>query len=182
MEYILTGTEMAECDTRTSEVIGIPSLVLMERAALSVADGADDYLKKYRGGKGIILAAAGRGNNGADALAAGRILLDRGYDVRFCRLSGEISPDSSFAVQERILASYGAEVPTVTDSILQGLRLPPPADRPYLCPDLSDTSLTAFSTGAAGAGRYPGRTVRDRTLTGPVRGSSGYCPYCQSFP
>ena len=149
MEYILTGTEMAECDTRTSEVIGIPSLVLMERAALSVADGADDYLKKNRGGKGIILAAAGRGNNGADALAAGRILLDRGYDVRFCRLSGEISPDSSFAVQERILASYGAEVPTVTDSILQGLRLPPPADRLHLCPDLSDTSLTAFSTGAA---------------------------------
>lgn len=46
---------MAECDTRTSEVIGIPSLVLMERAALSVADGADDYLKKTGEGRGSSL-------------------------------------------------------------------------------------------------------------------------------
>ena len=100
MEYVLTGAEMASCDAATSEVIGIPSLVLMERAALSVADGVDVFLRKYftriSGGRGpVVLAAAGRGNNGADALAAGRILLDRGYDVRFCRLSGKISPESS---------------------------------------------------------------------------------------
>ena len=115
MEYVLTGAEMASCDAATSEVIGIPSLVLMERAALSVADGVDVFLRKYftriSGGRGpVVLAAAGRGNNGADALAAGRILLDRGYDVRFCRLSGKISPESSFAVQERILDHYGAQV------------------------------------------------------------------------
>jgi NAD(P)H-hydrate epimerase len=115
MEHVLTGAEMASCDARTSEVIGIPSLVLMERAALSVADGVDVFLRKNfpRGtdGRGpLVLAAAGRGNNGADALAAGRILLDRGYHVRFCRLSGKISPESSFAVQERILGQYGVQV------------------------------------------------------------------------
>lgn len=115
MEHVLTGAEMASCDVRTSEVIGIPSLVLMERAALSVADGVDVFLrKKYTpksGSRGpVVLAAAGRGNNGADALAAGRILMDRGYHVRFCRLSGKISPESSFAVQERILTHYGVEV------------------------------------------------------------------------
>lgn len=106
MQYILTGAEMAACDARTSEIIGIPSLVLMERAALSVADGAEAYLKKT-GRAGSVLAFAGKGNNGADALAAGRILLERGYDVAFCRLSGRIAPDSSFAVQEKILAHYG---------------------------------------------------------------------------
>ena len=90
-EYLLTGGEMASCDARTSNMIGIPSLVLMERAALSVADSVDVFLRKKfsgagRGRRPVVLAVAGRGNNGADALAAGRILLDRGWDVRFCRL------------------------------------------------------------------------------------------------
>ena len=85
-EYLLTGGEMASCDARTSNMIGIPSLVLMERAALSVADGVDVFLcGKFSPGRygrrPLVLAAAGRGNNGADALAAGRILLDRGYEV-----------------------------------------------------------------------------------------------------
>lgn len=110
MEYLLTGAEMADCDRRTSEVIGIPSLVLMERAALSVADGVDAWLQTSGNRQPVILAAAGRGNNGADALAAGRILLERGYEVHFCRLSGEVSPESSFAVQEKILRSFGREV------------------------------------------------------------------------
>lgn len=109
MQYILTGTEMAACDARTSEIVGIPSLVLMERAALSVADGVEAYLEK-RGCRGPVLAFAGRGNNGADALAAGRILLERGFDVNFIRLSGKVSSDSSFAVQEKILANYGKKV------------------------------------------------------------------------
>ena len=37
MKYLLTGNEMAGADTRTSTIIGIPSIVLMERAALAVA-------------------------------------------------------------------------------------------------------------------------------------------------
>ena len=118
MEYLLTGAEMSDCDRRTSEEIGIPSLVLMERAALSVADGAETFLRQCGGRQPRVLAVAGRGNNGADALATGRILLERGYKVRFCRLSGEISPGSSFAVQEKILQHYGAEIvpfPDFTD-------------------------------------------------------------------
>ena len=114
-EYLLTGGEMASCDARTSNMIGIPSLVLMERAALSVADGVDVFLcGKFSPGRygrrPLVLAAAGRGNNGADALAAGRILLDRGYEVRFMRLSGKVSPESSFAVQENILRNYSVSV------------------------------------------------------------------------
>lgn len=115
MQFLLTGSEMSACDTRTSQVIGIPSLVLMERAALSVADGADEYLKRAGKNHGLVLIVAGRGNNGADGLAAGRILLDRGYKVKFLRLAGEISPGSSFDVQENILKKYGAEVGIFSD-------------------------------------------------------------------
>ena len=110
MQYVLTGSEMSDCDSRTSRVIGIPSLVLMERAALSVADGADEYLKKNNKKHGSVLIVAGQGNNGADGLAAGRILLDRGYTVYFLRLAGTISPGSSFDVQKRILDHYGIQI------------------------------------------------------------------------
>ena len=37
MKYLLNAIEMKEVDNNTIEEIGIPSMVLMERAALSVA-------------------------------------------------------------------------------------------------------------------------------------------------
>ncbi len=36
MKYILNSREMKQCDSRTIEHYGLPSMVLMERAALSV--------------------------------------------------------------------------------------------------------------------------------------------------
>ena len=139
MDYLLTGAEMSACDAAASNVMGIPSLVLMERAALSVADGVEGYLQKRKDGRSaVILAVAGRGNNGADALAAGRILLERGYNIRFCRLPGRVSPGSSFAVQENILSHFGAEVPEYSCCQL----LTDPGKRP---PDLIIDGL--FGTG-----------------------------------
>ena len=38
MKNIVTGTDMKKVDSYTINTIGIPSLVLMERAALSVAE------------------------------------------------------------------------------------------------------------------------------------------------
>ena len=37
MKYILTGKQMKDTDRHTIDNIGIPGIVLMERAALSVA-------------------------------------------------------------------------------------------------------------------------------------------------
>ena len=67
MRYLVRGTQMKEIDRYTIEEIGIPSLVLMERAALAVAHEAHLAAGPY----GRILAAAGLGNNGADAVAGG---------------------------------------------------------------------------------------------------------------
>lgn len=81
MQRILTAAQMKACDTYTIEKVGIPSAVLMERAALCAADEAE---RMYRdGGKnGIILVLAGSGNNGGDGYACGRILSLRGISVR----------------------------------------------------------------------------------------------------
>ena len=149
MQYILTGSEMSDCDVRTSQVIGIPSLVLMERAALSVADGADEYLKKVNKKHGSVLIVAGRGNNGADGLAAGRILLDRGYNVQILRLAGDITPGSSFDVQKGILDHYGIQIgifsPETAEKFFTPENTPECFSQGFLIPDLIIDGL--FGTG-----------------------------------
>ncbi len=45
MEILLTGEQMKRVDQDTIQRIGIPSLVLMERAALAVAEEADRLMK-----------------------------------------------------------------------------------------------------------------------------------------
>ena len=58
MRYLVKGTQMKEIDRFTITQVGIPSLVLMERAALAVAEEAD----RAAGPGGRILAAAGLGD------------------------------------------------------------------------------------------------------------------------
>lgn len=86
MKYVLTGTQMKAVDADTIERIGIPSLVLMERAALCVAEAVEEQAGSWISqnltrDKIRILIACGTGNNGADGIAAGRILKERGYSV-----------------------------------------------------------------------------------------------------
>ncbi len=74
MEYVLSASEMKDCDKAAIEKYGIASMVLMERAALETARvitgkyGKDIYA-------GIV---AGGGNNGGDGIAIARILSEEG--------------------------------------------------------------------------------------------------------
>ena len=61
---------MQELDRRTIEDIGIPSLVLMENAARGVANAVIRFYPEAK----KILVVAGKGNNGGDGIAAGRIV------------------------------------------------------------------------------------------------------------
>ncbi|WP_432628406.1 NAD(P)H-hydrate dehydratase [Brotaphodocola sp.] len=83
MRYFVTGRQMKQIDQDTIERIGIPSLVLMERAALAIADAVEEMIvAEGKSGKSArILIACGTGNNGADGIAAGRILCGRGYEA-----------------------------------------------------------------------------------------------------
>ncbi|MFP4697928.1 MAG: NAD(P)H-hydrate dehydratase [Eubacteriales bacterium] len=68
---VVTGKEMAQIDSYTINQIGIPSLVLMERAALSVVEAILECpnIKNQQ-----VLIVCGIGNNGGDGLAIARIL------------------------------------------------------------------------------------------------------------
>lgn len=79
MRYSVTGAQMKAIDRETIDRIGIPSMVLMERAALEVVKEVKDLAGGDK--KQPVWSVCGTGNNGADGIAAGRILHEQGYDV-----------------------------------------------------------------------------------------------------
>ena len=79
MQYIVTAQEMKKYESFAMERIGIPPLLLMERAAMEMRDVLMRYVRK----KSRILVFAGTGNNGGDALAVGRLLAEKGAEVSF---------------------------------------------------------------------------------------------------
>lgn len=78
MRKILSAAEMRACDNRTIEYYKVPSLVLMERAALAVSHESMRYTDDSES-VGII---CGPGNNGGDGVAVARILQTKGMHVK----------------------------------------------------------------------------------------------------
>ncbi len=82
MKQIVTGGQMKLLDSYTIEKMGIPSLVLMERAALSVCQA----LREEEFPLEKVLVLCGTGNNGADGVAVARMLHAAGVSVDICIL------------------------------------------------------------------------------------------------
>lgn len=79
MRTLLSGRKMKAADARTIQEIGIPSMVLMERAAMAVAAQAEKKAKKDK----YIWSVCGSGNNGADGVAAARMHLFKGISCMY---------------------------------------------------------------------------------------------------
>lgn len=88
MKYLLNSIGAKELD-KTSMNLGMPSMVLMERAAYIVAKQVSSIADKDSNSK--IVAFCGRGNNGGDGIAALRILYEWGYDVSIVLLEKDFS-------------------------------------------------------------------------------------------
>lgn len=104
MKYVVTSAEMKACDYGTTGQTGIPSMVLMERAALAVAEV---IIKRYPD-RNRILIVAGKGNNGGDGLAIGRLLAKAGRQVTFFQLQGNYSEEAG--KQREILLHLGVSI------------------------------------------------------------------------
>lgn len=74
---VLTAAEARVFDRWAIEKLGVPALVLMENAALALAEAVGESFGEAR----RIAIFCGPGNNGGDGLALARQLLTRGYEV-----------------------------------------------------------------------------------------------------
>ncbi|MCI8512257.1 MAG: NAD(P)H-hydrate dehydratase [Lachnospiraceae bacterium] len=126
MRSLVGGREMKEIDRRSIEEYGIPSMVLMERAALAAADEAEALLRE-RGGR-TVCAVCGFGNNGADGVAAARILRLRGFQAQILLPDGGGKQTEEFAAQlaiaERLaipVYTVGGPLPKDSDVILDAV-------------------------------------------------------------
>lgn len=98
MKYIASGSEMSRIDEYTINVIGIPQMVLMERAALEVFR----LIRSRFDTKSRILVVVESGNNGGDGIAVARMLAQEGYDVEVYWVNGLESASSGFDRQYAI--------------------------------------------------------------------------------
>lgn len=77
MRKLVNQKQMKTIEQYTIDVIGIPSLVLMENAAIQFVG----VMTKHTSDEGRILVVCGIGNNGGDGYAIARILANKGYRV-----------------------------------------------------------------------------------------------------
>lgn len=80
MQKIVTAGEMRDIDRLTCERYGIPPLLLMENAAHAASRVIVEKLGGSVEGKSALI-LCGKGNNGGDGAALGRILWQQGADV-----------------------------------------------------------------------------------------------------
>ena len=106
-EYLVTAAQMKQYDKNTIDIHRIPSLLLMERAALVTVEAIQNVLGKEP--KRVVVVAGG-GNNGGDGLAVGRLLLLAGYPVDFILLSAPERCTEETKRQLAILQSYKARI------------------------------------------------------------------------
>lgn len=105
MRYVASREEMQNIDAYSINNVGIPGIVLMEKAALALEEV---FLERISTDSRVLIVTE-KGNNGGDGLALGRLLLEEGYTVDFYEI-GVIPHDSdSHQIQKHILEQMEAE-------------------------------------------------------------------------
>lgn len=138
MKELVTCTQMKNLDEYTIEKMGIPSCVLMERAALCTVE---EMKKRMKAGKETekILVVCGSGNNGGDGIAIARLLHLDGWKVCLFLLGKEEKMTPETALQLKIARNYQVpeknnldlcEYTTIVDAIF-GVGLKRPVEGRY---------------------------------------------------
>ena len=107
LRYLLTAGEAKVLDEHAIQKVGFPGLVLMEKAAMTLAS----VLMEREDRRSGFLFVCGTGNNGGDGLAAARLLKQQGYRAAVL-LVGDPKRMSADAKTQMALAA-ACKVPAV---------------------------------------------------------------------
>lgn len=122
MKYLLDGDQMKEIDRFSIKEAGIPSVVLMERAALAVCE----EVRKHFDPDNKVLCVCGNGNNGADAAACARILAGWNHEAAVCLVGDMEKATEEMKLQMKINENLGIKTVTLDrvsdyDVIIDGI-------------------------------------------------------------
>lgn len=105
---LTTVAEMRQIDKRAIEEIGIPEIVLMENAAREIYSALSSLLQGVANKRICII--AGVGNNGGDAFAAARHIVNGGGRPKVFVLGSQDRMSQSAAVNFNVICNMGIQV------------------------------------------------------------------------
>ncbi len=123
MKYLVTGKEMKLLDDNTSSHFHVPSMVLMEQAAMNFVRELIAYYKLKENAR--ILVCCGTGNNGADGIAIARLLNQKAIATDVYLAGDSKAGSENYKLQKKIYESYAygmvTELTNDYDYIIDGL-------------------------------------------------------------
>ena len=108
MRYLPDGAWMQKADAHTIQEIGIPSVVLMERAALKTVE----MMEREKTDFANALVVCGSGNNGGDGFAIARLLHAKGGQVTIAFVGKESSMTEECRLQAKIVHHLDLKIVT----------------------------------------------------------------------
>lgn len=106
MKLIADREQMQAIDAYSIHKIGIPGMVLMEKAAMALYEEVIKHLDSHS----RCLIVVEKGNNGGDGLALGRMLTEQGYETVLYEIGGLKKESDSYHAQKEILSNLGIPV------------------------------------------------------------------------
>ena len=110
MKYLVNSEEMKQYDSNTIEKIGIPAMVLMERAALAVLKEITKRFGEKNPAEIRVLILVGVGNNGGDGLALARLLAEKKISTDVWCVGSEEKASEQWKRQREILRYYSVPI------------------------------------------------------------------------
>lgn len=111
MRYLPTGEWIQRADAHAIQEVGIPSMVLMERAALATVKAMEDEEISLN----QTLVVCGSGNNGGDGFAVARLIKEKGFHVEVAFVGKEGSMSEECRLQMNIAKKCGVSVGTILE-------------------------------------------------------------------
>lgn len=115
--YVVDSEQMRQLDRKTIDEVGLPGIVLMERAALGVAETIRDRFPT----PGRVAVLVGPGNNGGDGLAIARILSQRGWNSSVLLAAPEARVSGDAKTNLQAAQRLGVEVIESSDIVADGV-------------------------------------------------------------
>ena len=105
---VATAQQMRELDNMTIHTLGVPSLLLMERAATGITEEALKLLKNPAESRVVVF--CGAGNNGGDGVATARLLRKAGVQVTVFLVGKREKMTADNQAMEYMLRNEGGEL------------------------------------------------------------------------
>ena len=141
---VLNSAQMREADRRTTEDVGIPSLVLMENAGRQVVAALEAMHGELLDQVAVV---CGRGNNGGDGFVVARTLVQRNVDVSVFLIGRVADVRGDARINLEILGRLGLTVVEVDDSQAWELHFSEVTDCTLIVDAIFGTGLNAPISG-----------------------------------